>query len=123
MLIEAQCRANQCQLERGGIVIVADEQIRHAERYLIHCSGDRNTFLLMAATPEVLHGREESRMQDLTVHAAASSTNSLGAIARNVTTSPARNSVAGSRLASKSRSGVRPMSCHPPGEASGYTPV
>ncbi len=60
-----QLRAEQRAFEDGRVLVVADEQVRRAQRELIERAGRRDADVIVAVTAGVLHGRREARLHDL----------------------------------------------------------
>ena len=117
-VVERERWADERRLERCGAVVVADEQVRHAERDAVHGAAGGNPFALVRRPAEVLHRRLQPGADDANAHS-CQLRNSTGVIGRKRTRSPAASSVAGSRVMSKIASGVRPIRFHPPGDTSG----
>ncbi len=107
--LEFQFPARQRHLQAGGIFGVAHQQVAGAQGHRIGRAGGRNAVMRPAEAAQVLHRGQQPRRQHANpVHAGG-----------NRTRSPMRSSGGGSAEGSNSRSAVRPISRHPPGEASG----
>src|SRR6185437_344917 len=119
---EGERRPDQRRFDRGERIVVADEQIRDAQRDAIHRAAGGNAFALVRRPAEILNRGEQPGADDPNAHA-GQSRKSAAVIARKRTRSPVARSVAGWRAMSNTASGVRPIRFQPPGETSGYTPV
>ena len=61
LLLDAQLRTSQRDLERCGIVAISNQQVRHAMRDEIHRTTDGHCARLLSPTAAILDRREESR--------------------------------------------------------------
>ena len=118
-------RAQHRHLEARGALVVADQQVGRTERELVHRARYRDAEALVAVAAPVLHGGEQAGRQYLqrrAAHEEATAGNSWPPAAgtgTNLTRSPAPSSDGGSRSASNSANGVRPMIRQPPGLRTG----
>ncbi len=100
-------------LDRRLALAVADQRVGELERDRIHRPAGNHAQMLQAVASAVLYRAEQARPVDAQTHRKLS--NSLLEMATKRTRSPGANRLAGSRAASKTVSGVRPMMLQPPG--------
>src|SRR5262249_21709449 len=99
-------------LERRRVARVADERVGELERYRVHRAAGHDAEMLQAEPAEVLHGREQPGLDDLHGFIRSNSARDTGT---KRTWSPGANRLGGLRSGLKSGSGVRPITCQPPG--------
>jgi hypothetical protein len=80
-------------------------------------AGGADAHVGQARSPQVLQGGQRIGGQHPKAQPGQEATST------NRTVTPGRSSAGGSRDASKTGNSVRPISCHPPGDMRGYTPV
>src|SRR5580692_150828 len=103
----------QAPLESRGTRAVSHQHIADGKRPPIHRPTTGHAVRTMPGPPRVLHGQVRWRRDDLD-HPPPGT---------NRTRSPAAKTAGGFRIGSNNPTDVRPMRCHPPGIAYGYTPV
>ena len=117
--LDDQLRADQRDLERGRVGVVADQLVGEPMRKRVHRPGHRHAGRLMAVAAQVLHRRQQAGLDDV---------QRAGAHRLRCRHEP--HEIAGGEQARLRRdrrrtspSSVRPISCQPPGLSTGYTPV
>src|SRR4051794_25155837 len=89
---KAKPQTSESDLEAGGRLIVAGEQIRYPQRMRIECAAQRNAEFPKTGPSQILNARQKPGANCGWAHVIALS-NSSRVIARNRTRAPVRKSV------------------------------
>lgn len=109
--LEAQFAAAHGQLDAGGAGRVAHQPVGQGQRQRIERAAGTDAELALAMAAQVLDRGQQARLDDDDHDSMRSTTNR--------TRSPGRSRVGAAACGSNSSIGVRPISCQPPGDASG----
>ena len=119
--VEFQGRAQQGDFQHAGIGRVAGQCVGETARRQVECAGMAHPQMRVADPAEILGRRQQPGLENLDSHgtAAPRAMKSPASMLRKRTRSPGASRHGGSRRASNTLSGVRPISIHPPGNSRG----